>query len=167
MNSIRLATSILACSSLILCRCGAATEDVEEPPVPVAYELEFSSVAAAVAVDNIRVTAYPLNEAVSCQDLVNMRRNDLDLPIPAAQTDLFSPCDVRAGAGGMEVAFGEYAVLAVAFQGSTPMLIGCGAGSTDNGSSPIGVSFTLFNNQVSIPQTTCVHLEDKCLGACP
>ena len=144
----------------------------DSPPVQVSYSVGFPSVAAAVDASGVRIRAFSVKSGAgtsACHDLVQKRKSDQDLGKPVAETELVTPCDLLQNPtkGQLAVPFGDYAILAVGFRGSDPLLIGCATTTVgENGGKKASIAMTLFSNEVSIKQSSCVDLSSHCKGGC-
>ena len=142
------------------------------PPVQVNYSVGFPSVSAAVDVTGVRVRAFALKSGEvfgACHELVQKAKSEQDLGTPAGETTMVSPCDLlqNPASGQLKVPFGEYAVLAIAFRGSDALLIGCTTTAvSDKGGKDANIAMSLFSNEVSINNSSCVDLSSHCKGGC-
>jgi hypothetical protein len=139
--------------------CGSSTA----PPVTGTYEVEFPTVAAAVA--SQAVTLYAFDPSVTCDDVLG----DLvsgSFPTIARQAT-GSVCALGAGDGGsLSLAFGTYVLLVVATDSSGRIILDGCAKQTVSASFPNAVvSVQVANDTVTIPPVspTCT-LAAHCRG---
>lgn len=136
-------------------------------PVRIAYTVAFPSIAAAVAVDEVQIGAYPDEGPSTCLSLVQKRSSQLDLPAPVAPPVAGPPCALAGGdVASIEAGFGRVALLVVARRQGADFLIGCTVQSVTENVESVRVPLTLFNNTVVVPETTCATLSSHCGGGC-
>ncbi len=141
----------------------ASKKDAE--PADIAFDVEFPSVAAAVAVDNVKV--YVFAGALGCNDLVRKRQTDQALP-PTLVERPVTPCEFQRGANNeFELQLkSTFTVLAVGQTAGADLLVGCAVQTDFGATRALPVSLTYVDANKKIPDTTCARLSDKCNGAC-
>jgi len=162
MNAYR-TTSLFATAALLVTACAA---EEEAAPPNIAVDVEFPSVAAAVAVDSVKLFVF--EGAVACNDLVRRRQTDQALPATKVETPSLSPCDFQRGTNNaFELPLrGSYTMLAVGQSAGTDLLVGCAQQASFGATRAQPIALTYVDATKRIPETTCAKLSDKCNGAC-
>jgi hypothetical protein len=124
--------------------------------------------AAAVAVEELQIGAYPDEGPSTCLSLVQKRLSQQALPSPVSPAATVSPCSVMASdtSSSIEASFGRVALLVVARRQGADFLIGCSKQRIAENVEPVRVPLTLFSNTVVVPATTCGSLSTHCGGGC-
>lgn len=149
----------------LLALTAACTAKESASPADVGFDVEFPSVAAAVALDNVKI--YVFDGAMNCNDLVRKRQTDQALPATLIEKPVV-PCDIQRGVGiDFEIALrSTVTILAVGQAAGTDLLVGCVVEADFGSTKALPVSLTYVDATKKIPDTTCARLSDKCNGAC-
>lgn len=142
----------------------AAKKDAE--PAPIAFDVQFPSTSAAVAVDGVKVYVFP--GSLSCNDLVRRRQTQQELPATVLVSDSVSPCDLRVGQNNsLELDLDQdYTMLAVGSAAGKDLLVGCTLQSKFGATRAQSISLTFIDANQKIPDTKCTKLSEKCGGKC-
>lgn len=145
--------------------CAACAAKKPAEPADIAFDVEFPSVAAAIAVDDVKM--YVFEGALACNDLVRKRQTQQALP-PAIVERAATPCDFQQGTNNeFELKLnGTFTVLAVGQTAGADVLVGCTVQTEFGATRAQPVSLTYVDASKRIPETTCPKLSDKCNGAC-
>ena len=159
-----LARAAAALAALVALSAACASKEPSEP-ADIAFDVEFPSVAAAVAVDNVRM--YVFEGALSWNDLVRKRQTAQGLPTAVVERAV-SPCDFQRGTNNaFELKLdATFTVLAVGQAAGADLLVGCTVQTQFGATRAQPVSLTYVDASKRIPETTCPRLSDKCNGAC-
>jgi hypothetical protein len=163
MRALRFPVVCLVGGLLLL--ASACTVKKEADPADIELDVEFPSVAAAVAVDSVKM--YVFAGSLACTDLVRKRQTDQALPDTVIERPV-SPCDLQAGRNNaLELDLrSTFTILAVGQAAGADLLVGCSV-QTDFGTTrALPVSLTFIDASKRIPDTACARLSDKCNGAC-
>ncbi len=169
MTAARLTFPSAALTALCAVAASIATSACaqKEPAAPadVAFDIEFPSVAAAIALDNVKL--YIFDGALGCNDLVRKRQTDQALPAALVERPV-TPCDFQKGTVvDFELELkSTFTVLAVGQAGGVDLLVGCAIQTDFGATRALPVSLTYVDATKKIPDTTCARLSDKCNGAC-
>ena len=151
--------------SALLLLTSACTVKKEADPADIDLDVEFPSVAAAVAVDSVKM--YVFAGSLACTDLIRKRQTAQALPEATLERPV-SPCDLQAGRNNaLELDLrSTFTILAVGQTAGADLLVGC-AVQTDFGTTrALPISLTFIDASKRIPDTACARLSDKCNGAC-
>lgn len=147
--------------------CAACAEDkVETLDGGLGYAVEFPSRQAAVATESLKIYAFDAGQ--NCLELMQARRTGAQMPPALAETQAAAPCAFLAGTAGREIelAAGDYVLLAVGQRASRDFLLGCSRQSIDASVQNAPISLGLADATEGVPETSCALLADKCSGQC-
>lgn len=155
----------LACGlGLLVLALGCAAKE-DAAPADIAFDVEFPSVAAAVAVDSVKI--YVFAGSLACSDLIRKRQTDQALPATLIERPV-TPCDLQAGRNNaLDLDLrGTFTILAVGQTAGADVLVGCSVQADFGTTRALPVSLTYIDASKRIPDTACSKLSDKCNGAC-
>ena len=164
----RLVAVLGACLALV--GCGSDTDS--SGPSAAAYRIEFPSTAAAVASETVQVFVFDATDASSkgtdCLTLVIKRKSKAALPGALAQSVPAAPCELLSGSkGGISgVTYGSRSFLAVTQRGDDDFFLGCSLAEVSDGGPPVEIPLAPAGPTVSVPDTDCTELSEKCSGGC-
>ncbi len=158
--------SALLAAPLALALVACAEDKTETVDGGLGYAIEFPSKQAAIAAESLKIYVYGAEQ--DCLTLIQTRRSGGQLPAAIAETPAAPVCDFLAGTAGgdIELAAGEYVVLAVAAREDQDFLLGCVKQQIDKSVAPEPVSMSLADETKPVPATSCNLLADKCGGKC-
>ena len=162
----RFGTSVRLAAVLALASAACAEDTTETVDGGLGYAVEFPSKQAAIASDSLKV--YVFGSDQDCLTLIQTRRGGGQLPVAIAETPAAPVCDYLSGAAGsnIELAQGDYVVLAVAQRENQDFLLGCAKQTVSSTVTPQPVNLSLADETRGVPATTCNLLADKCGGRC-
>jgi hypothetical protein len=152
---------VLALLGAFAVACGAGT------PVGGSYNVDFPTLADAIASDSVQIFVYPYSASNSCQVLIEAYRTNLSAPTSfTSETQPVSSCSFLKGSASLSVPFGEYSFLAVAENQGNDFLVGCAAQTLSDTNSVVDIPLTLASETVSVPSTSCMTLSAFCAKSC-
>lgn len=151
----------------LLTACGSAEEAQTQ------YAVVFESTQAAVVTEGVKVFVFDAAQPnTDCASLTAIARETGVLPTGSArvfESPMVTPCDLLANAANtrFSLGLGPRTVFAEGFVHGAPVLVGCNAGTLQDGTETIQLPLGTIDIAYAIPATTCTQLSQHCEGKCP
>jgi hypothetical protein len=151
------ATGMLLVSVLV----GCASSETKQERIPLKVRIEFPSTQAAIATESVRL--YAFRGTVDCIGLGRGLGPPTTWNVsPAADLGVVNTCDIAKAE--INLAFGDYTVLAVGSSQGKTLMLGCGTAKFDGKHVDPGISMLLSDPEREITNTDCTTLAERCGG---
>ena len=167
MRSIIKHTAILLSVAAAIALAGCA-EKSEADPTPVAFNVEFPSTSAAVAVEDVRIYVYEGADLQTCNDTLTKLIGQQALPTPATLIGPMAPCDILTKGGiSADLHIGtSYTMVGVANRNGQPFLAGCIRQTNFGNAVGLDVPLGLIATDQRVEASKCAKLSQHCSGGC-
>jgi len=147
--------------------CAAAPEAESQ------YAIIFESAQQAVVTEGVMLYAFDATQPeTDCQSLTAAVRANGVLPsepVRVFTSPMLTPCALLANGQEthLSLGFGPRTIVVEGFVHGAPVLIGCNAGTLQEGTEAIKVPLGAIDISYLVPATTCTQLSDHCNGKSP
>jgi hypothetical protein len=137
-------------------------------PASVRVDVNFPSIALAIASDTVKFIVYDDSSDGACQSIyLKHVTGQVDLPPVLLDGAPIAVCDLAAGKQvSLSVPLGKHAVLAVSQRAKSDLLVGCSDLVLTKDGGEVTIDLALPGTTPAPSLSTCLSLKDACNKVC-